>query len=803
MTKTAARTLLRSPGFTLIAVATLALGMGGATAIFSVADAVILRPLPYRDPNRLVFISLSDRERNQPFVEFSYPAYREWRARTRLFQSVAAMSSVNDEVILTGRGEPMAVEGRWVTGEFFPVLDVAPARGRTLRPEDDKPGAPNVIVLSHQFWRDRLSASPDVVGTSLTLDGRPWTVVGVMPPEFAYPRGAAYWIPVATAGGGTLVENRGIFWMVGVGRLQDGTSFEAARTELTAIWQQFHRSDFKPEGYSSVLTPFSDTVFGPTRAALIGLLGAVALILAMACANVAGLLLVRAARRHSDVSIRQALGASRARLALDALAEASILAILGGIGGLIVAAAATPLLVAFAPADVPRLQDVALNTRAFGVAAGMSMLVALASALAPISLIGRGSWASLARASARRVIFGRSPAGAALVVAEIAIAVVVLVAAGLVGRSFAKLRDVPLGFQPDRVLSVRITPKGEAYPDNARIGAFYRQLLERVRGEPGVVSAAAVSIRPLWSTVGYDWTFTIEGQADGDARRNPHLNLMAVSPDYFSAMGIPLRRGRAFIDRDANGQPGVAIVGESMAARVWPGQDPVGKRIKMPMGDDWPYHNTWLTVVGVAGDARYRELQAVRLDFYLPYLQANIPVNYLVVRSSGKPTALMPSVRAVVRTLDPNVAVTESVAMDEVVSQALGNPRFAATLLAVFGSMALGLAALGVYGLLAYSVTCRTQEIGVRVALGANAPNVLRTVLAHTVRLTIAGVAIGLASAALLVRLVEGLLFGVEPVDPVTFGAVALALAVTALLASLAPALRAIRVDPLVALRCE
>jgi putative ABC transport system permease protein len=782
---------------------TLAVGIGGATAIFSVADAVILRPLPYRDPTRLVFISLSDRERNQPFVEFSYPAYREWRNRTHLLQSIAAMSSVNDEVILTGRGDPTAIEGRWVTGEFFLLLGVAAASGRTLGPDDDKPGAANVIVVSHQFWRDRLSSRPEVVGDSLTLDGKPWTIVGVMPPEFAYPKGAQYWLPVATAGGGALIENRGIFWMVGVGRLRDEASPQSARTELTQIWRELYRENFKPEGYSSVLTPLADTIFGPTRAALTGLLGAVALILTMACANVAGLLLVRTARRQSDLTIRQSLGASRPRLALDALAEASLLAILGGIGGLLVAVAATPLLVAFSPSDVPRLEYVAINARAFGVAAGISVLVALASALAPISVIGRSTSRNLARARTRSVISGRSPAGAALVVAEIAVAVVVLVAAGLVGRSFANLRDVPLGFDSERVLSVRITPKGEAYPNSARVSAFYQQLLERVRSGGGVISAAAVSIRPLWSTVGYDGSFTLEGQAETEARRNPMVNFMVVSSDYFATMGIPLRQGRVFTDRDAYGQPGVVVISESMAARVWPGQNPIGKRIKMPLGTDSLYHENWLTVAGVVGDARYRELHEVRLDFYMSHLQSNVPLNYLVVRSTSEPTLLTPSIRAAVRDLDRNVAVTEAVALDEVVSHALGNPRFAATLLAVFGSMALGLAALGVYGLLAYSVTCRTQEIGVRVALGATAPSVLRTVLGHTVRLTIAGIAIGLASAALLVHLVEGLLFGVQPVDPVTFAAVPLALALTALLAAIAPALRAIRVDPLVALRYE
>ncbi len=765
--KTAARTLAKSPGFTIIAVLTLALGIGGATAIFSVADAVILRPLPYDDPDRLVFISLSDRERNQSFVEFSYPAYREWRERSRMLQSLAAMSSVNDETILTGRGEPSAVEGRWVTGEFFSVLGVSAALGRPLRPEDDRAGAPDVVVISHQLWRDRLSANPAVVGDSITLDGKPRTIVGVMPAGFAFPKGAQYWAPVSPSAG-PLVENRGVFWMTGIARRQREASLESARTELTGIWHQAHRLYFKVDGYASVLTPLSDTIFGPARLALLGLLGAVALVMTMACANVAGLLLVRAANRHSDLTIREALGASRKRLALEALSETSLLAAAGGLGGLILAIAATPLMVALSPPDVPRLESVAVNARAFGFAAAISALVAFASALAPISLVGRTSLADVPRSAARRVISGRTRIGEALVIAEVAIAVIVLVAAGLVGRSFVKLRDVPLGFQSDRLLSVRITPKGEQYQASGRVSAFYQALVERVRREPGVVSAGAITIRPLWSTVGYDWSFTLEGQAAAESRRNPLLNLMAVSADYFQTMRIPLKEGRVFTDRDAMGQPGVVVIGESLAARAWPGQDPLGKRIKIPLGDSL-YHNTWFTVVGVVADARYRELHATRLDFYLSHLQANTPLSYLVVRTTGEPTILTPGIRAIVRALDRNVAVTEVTSMDQIVSQALGSPRFTATVLGVFGLVALALAALGVYGLLAYSVTCRTREIGVRMALGANVPNVLRSVLGSTIGLTALGMAIGLLSAAMVVRLLEGLLFGVEASDPVTF----------------------------------
>jgi predicted permease len=795
----AVRILCKSPGFTAVAVLTLALGIGGATAIFSVADAVVLRPLPYDRPESLVVIWLNDRERSQPFIEISYPAFREWRDRSRQI-ALSAMSAVNSESILTGRGDPWPIEGRWVTGEFFSVLGVAPAYGRALRPEDDKPGAPHVVVVSHQLWRDRLSADPGIVGNSITLDGTPHTIIGVMPAGFAYPQGAQFWVAVG-ATMGRLVENGDVFWMIGVGRLANDATVEAAQNDLTGIWRQAHAPRFKADGYSAVLTPLSETILGPTRVALLGLLAAVGLVLLMTCANVAGLLLVRASRRQFDVSVRQALGASRRRLALDALAETSILALAGGVGGLIIAIAATPLMVALSPAEIPRLDSVAVNARALGFAAAISMLVAVLAAIAPISQAGRASLAAVPRV-AQRVISGSSRSGSMLVAAEVAIAVVVLVAAGLVGRSFLNLRGVPLGFDAERLLTVRVSPQGERYEASGRVSRFYQQLLERVRNEPGVDAVGAITIRPLWSTVGYDWPFTVEGQSAVEARRNPILNLMAVSADYFTTMGIPLKDGRVFTERDAEGQTAVVVVGDSMARRVWPGQRAIGKRIRIPLGDS-PYHNAWFTVVGVVGDARYRELQATRLDLYMSHLQANMPLNYLVVRTSREPTALASAVRTIVRGLDTGVPVTEVTSMDQIVSKALGGPRFAAGVFGVFGLVALALAALGVYGVLAYTVTCRTQEIGIRMALGANSRAVLKGVLGHTVSLTMAGIAVGLLMAMASMRLMDALLFDVGTSDPATFALAIVVMSLTAIGAALAPAIRAVRIDPLTALRYE
>ncbi|MEO8522109.1 MAG: ABC transporter permease [Acidobacteriota bacterium] len=801
----AARALALRPGLTGVAVLTLALGIGGATAIFSVADAVVLKALPYASPDRLVVLWQSDRSRNQPFVEISYPAFREWRDRTHLFESIAAMPSVNTERTLTGRAEPATIEGRDVTGGFFSLLGVSPALGRVLLPQDERVGAPGVVVLSQVLWQDRFGSDPGILGAAMVLDGRPYTIVGVMPAGFQFPKGARFWIPLQPSDD-AWAENVGLMWMIALGRLKPGTAIEPARNELTELWRQMYAAKAADTGelagYRTVVTPLRDVIFGPARPALIAVLAAGILVLLIACANVAGLLMVQATDRRRDMAVRHALGASRGRLVRVAFIESLLIASLAGVGGLAAAWLATPLIIALSPADLPRVDDVAVNLRAFGFAVAAAALAAILSSLAPMVLVRRASIEGVLRQTTSRIAPGGGRLGAALVVAEVAIAVILLVGAGLLARSYLNLRLAPLGFEPGRVLAVTVSlPEGRS-ADIARVRAFYRELLNRVGGLPGVASAAAITRRPLWSTVGYDWIFTIEGQTEQDATRNPMLNMMAVTSDYFTTMGITVKRGRVFTDEDADGQPGVVVISESLAARTWPGLDPIGKRLKIPLSGT-PYHNSWLTVIGVVADARYREIQAARLDFYMSYLQADHRLNSLMVRSERNPAALTRAVVAAVHDLDPSLPVGDAVTMARIVSETLGGPRFAVRLFAAFAVVALSLAALGVYTLLAYSVTSRTREIGVRIALGARSADIMGLIFRHGLGLTALGLVSGLLAAAVGTRLIAALLYEVPGQDPLTFIVAPLVLGSAAGCACLIPALRATRVDPVCALRGE
>jgi putative ABC transport system permease protein len=800
----AARFLARRPGFTVVAVLTLAIGIGGATAIFSVADAVVLRPLPYVDPDRLVAIWESSWQNNTPFYEISYAAFREWRDRSHAFDTMAAMSSVNDRSVLAGRSEPIAVQARCVSSGFFGVLGVRPVLGRALLPEDEQPGAAGVVVLSHALWRDRFDADPKVVGQLVTLNARALRIVGVMPSEFAYPTGAQLWAPpTAWPWGVGAMENSGVNWMIVVGRLKEGVTAVAAGKELTSLWREFNRPAFEQmtDSYSAVLTPLSDTIFGPTKAAFLALLGGVGLVLIIACANVAGLLAVHLTERGAEMAIRHALGATRGRLARAVLAESLLLVGLAGATGMCAAFLGTPLVVALSPQDLPRLHDTSLNLRALGFAFSASTLTVALCGLAPMWLLRRAPLDGMLREGSRRVAPGRSRLRSALVVSEVALALVVLVGAGLLGRTFVNLSRVPLGFQPQPVLSVNIPLSETQYPDMKQVRAFYGELLTRVRALPGVEVAAGVTNRPLAGPVGYDGLFTVEGQSEGEARHNPMVNMEGVTSDYFRTMGIPLRRGRVFTDGDVEGQPGVVVVGESLARHCWPGQNAIGKRLRIPL-QDTPYDNAWLEVIGVVGDARYRGLRDPRLDFYMSSLQANQRLSTLVVRARSEPLGLTSTIRETVRSLDRDLPIDE-VSMAHVVSEVLGGPRFAARLFGAFAGLALFLAALGLYGLLAYSVSRRTREIGVRIALGARRADVRWLVLGEGMALTGMGIVLGLVGSVATAHLGRALLYGVPPTDPVTLGLAPLVLGAVALAACLLPVHKAIRVEPATALRSE
>jgi len=657
-----------------------------------------------------------------------------------------------------------------------------------------------VAVLSDELWRERFAADPAIVGQTLTLGDTAHTVVGVMPPSFAYPQRAHVWTAMGASAPPELLQNAGVMWMLVLGRLRPGVTIDAARTELDGIWRSVYQGPGDVSGYGVRTVPIVESILGSTRPALLALLAGVGLVLLIACANVAGLLVVQTMERRPELAVRQALGASRMRLARTLLTESGLLALAGGVVGVTLAFWGTPLLVALAPQDVPRLQEAGIDGRALGFALLATGLSAVLAGLAPLVLLRGLSLEEAFRAGARTLAAGRSRLRSTLVVAEVAVALVMLVAAGLLARTFLNLREVPLGFEADRVLAMELTLG--RHEEKARWRGFCERLVAQAQAVPGVESAAIVTLRPLWGTVGMDWPFTVEGQSQDEAERNPLLNFETVSEAYFETMGIPIRRGRALRLTDDESQPGAIVVSEAMAQHSWPGQDPIGKRIKLPLPDT-PYHDAWLTVVGVAADARYRELQESRLDLYMSYRQADHRPRHLVVRGRIDPRALAEPMRELVRQLDPDVPVTDVLTMSDAVSQALGGPRFAAYVFGAFALAAVTLSALGLYGLLGYSVGRRTREIGIRVALGADRHDVSGMVLREGLALTGAGIGLGLLAAWLVSRSLKSLLFGVGAADPATFATGATVLVLAAVAASLLPARRAARVDPAVALRTE
>jgi predicted permease len=797
----AARGLAHRPAFALLSALTLSAGVGLATTIFCVADAVLLRPLPFRDPEALVAVWTSDRTSHTTFQEISYPLMLRWRAESRGFEALGGMATANSQMLLTGGGEPVRVPARLVSGNFFSVLGTTPMLGRGFSEEEDRPGGARAVVLGHALWRERFEGDPRVLGRTVVLDDHAFTVVGVAGPGFQYPEGAQAWVSVGPELP-QLVTDQGVWWMVALGRLRRGATRGATAGELTALFQTLYRKSFDVEGYSAVVTPLDETILGPSRPALAALLGAVALVLLIACANVAGLSLIRTIERSPELALRQALGASRGGLARLVLVESALLALLGGFGGLQAARVAIPFVVGLSPQDVPRLHDAAVNLRAVAFALAASGASALLSGLAPMLLVGRLPVEETLRRGSGRIVSGRRGLRATLVASEVSIALALLVSAGLLARSFVNLSRVPLGFEPRGVLSMTVELPESRYPEIGGLRSFDEALLARVRSIHGVDSAAVVLLRPLSGTVGDDFPFVVEGQTPDQGTRNPLANLEAVSPDYFRTMGIDLKRGRGFEPSDVEGKAGVAVVGEAFARRYWPNRDPIGQHIKMPMRGG-PYNGAWLTVVGVAADVRYRELETTRLDVYVSYLQAPERVQHLVVRSAAGAAAVAPGLREAVRAMDKDLPVGDLVLMPEVVSAALGSPRFATRLFGVFAAFAVLLSALGLYGLLTYSVNQRVREIGVRIALGAERRDVQLFVLREGALPVLLGIALGLCGSVAASRLVAALLYGVSPLDPAVFVGAPFLLALVGLGTCALPARRAGRVNPMTALRSE
>jgi putative ABC transport system permease protein len=795
-----ARSLRRDPGLTALALLTLALAIGANTAIFSVVDGVLLRPLPFPQPERLVVVAESAPKLGFPEMGGSPPNFNDWRRSNRVFASLDAVR--RRRFTLTGSGgEPQAVAGAAVTGDFFRTVGARPLAGRLLEPADDRPGGEPVVVLGADLWHERFGGDPGILRRRITIDGRSHAVVGIAPPTLRYPGASRLWVPLALD---YAKERRGAHYLGVLGRLMPGISLERAQAEMSAIAGRLERQyQAEDKGWGVVLTRLRDLTVRDVRPALITLQLAVWVVLLIGCANVANLLLASMGSRRREIAVRAALGAGRRRLMRQIVAESVILFLAGGALGLLVALWGTRALIALDPDALPGAETIAVDARVLAYMLLVSLATGVACGLAPaLSATGGRHYGELLHGS-RGTAGGRRGrwASGVLVIAEVALALTLLVGAGLLIQSFARLRSVDLGFHPHGVITASLTLPGSRYPDPPQQGAFFERALRRIRALPGVEHAAAIDALPLSGT-GEMVDVVAEGRprAPGEDHSG-HGSL--VSSDYFTVMGIPLLAGRTFGERDDLKSLPVTIVSRFAAARLWPGQDALGRRVtlgRLPTRPDAP----WWQVVGVAGDVRDTELaQEPRMEIYIPQLQLSPARSTLVVRAAGDPRRLVGPIRRAVRQLDPDLPLDKVQTLDDVVSSALAGNRVKTLLLGIFAALALVLAAVGVYGLVSSSVGERVREIGVRIALGARRDEVVGMVVRQGMRLITAGLALGLAGAYAFSRLLAGQLYEVGTVDPLTYAAVPVVLAAVALLANWLPARRAASVEAVEALRHE
>ena len=798
----AARTLARSPGSTGAAILALALGIGASTAIFSVVNAVLLRPLPYGHPERIAVIL---HRGSQPVSPANLV---EWRRLGRSFRRIGAAEGWNPN--LTGSDRPENLSAVRVTSEIFSMLDVPPLLGRFFLPGEDEPGRDHSVVIGHGLWSRRFGGDPKIVGRSVTLNGEPYTVVGVMPPSFHFPpfwnQSAEIWAPLSLR---PRFASRGESLRV-FGELASRSTLDGAAAEMASITARLERQ--LPGTNRDVrVRSLKDTVVGDIRPALLVLFAAVAFVLLIACANVAHLLLARAAARQREVAVRTAIGAGRSRLIRQFLTESLVLAAAGGLGGILVAAWGVHALVAANPGGIPRVATVALDARVLLFTLGISFATGIAFGLAPALALSRRDITETLREGERGSTEGggRARMRGFLVGSEFALALVLLVGAGLMIRSLLALQAIDPGFDPRGVLTMVVSVKGTSAEDPARRAAFFQELLARIKGLPGVQSAGAINHLPLAGDI-WGWPFEVEGRPRSRPGETPTAAYRVVLPGYLETMRVPLLAGRGISPEDAASSPRVVVINEVFARRHWPGESALGRRILLaePEGEPVP-----ATVVGIAKNTvRNLWSSPPAEEMYLAYLQTrsylesdNSHLQYLtlVVRTSGDPAGLAGAARGIVRALDRNAPVSEVQTMESVVAGATGQTRFYVVLLGAFAAVALLLAAVGIYGVMAYSVSRRTHEIGIRIALGARPAEVLRLVVRQGLVVALAGTAAGAAGAAALTRLMATLLYGVAPTDLLTFAAVAGLLIAVAVFASWLPARRATRIDPLSALRYE
>ena len=794
------RTLRKNPGFTVIAIVALALGIGANTAIFSVVNAVLLRPLPFRNPDQLVMIWEDASHLGFPKNTPSPANFLDWQRQNTVFAGMAAMAPRSYN--LTGSGQPERLDARRVSANLFDLLGIQPQLGRSFRPEEDTPGT-HVVILSDGLWLRRFGAEPGVIGRAINLSDESYTVVGVMPATVELPRMTDWqeqlWVPLAFTA--EEAAARGNHYLEVIARIQPGLTLQQAKAEMSAIAarlaQQYPEDNVR---IGAKVTPLREEFVGEIRPALLVLLGAVAFVLLIACANVANLLLARAAAREKEISLRLALGATRSRLVRQFLTESLLLAAAGCGAGLLLAILGLDLLEKFIPPTIALTQAIAIDGKVLAFAALIALFTGLIFGLAPAIQASGFNLNNNLKERGRDASTGHRLRGL-LVSGEVAVSFLLLIGAGLLINSFIRLRHLDPGFNPDHLLTAKVALSETKYPTKERRSAFFREVVRRVQTLPGVRSVGVGNNLPF-TYDGDSMPIGIEGRPDPPPDERPDVVMRVVGPGYFSTMQIPLVKGRDFTDGDSDNAPRVVVISEKTAARYWPGQDPVGKRLKPgSASEDTP----WRTVIGIVRDVRQNDFVAApKPQMYLSYQQVrDFPPNALVVRSAVDPSSLVTSVRDAIWMVDKDQPVSQIRPMSEIVSQAVARQRFSMLLLGLFAGLALILAAVGIYGVMSYSVAQRSREIGIRMALGAQKSDVLGMTLAEALRFVAVGVVIGIGGALGLTRLMASLLFGVSATDPATFAAITVILGGVALLASYIPALRSMRVDPVIALRSE
>jgi predicted permease len=802
----AGRMLRKSPGFTAVAVLTLALGIGANTALFSVIDAVLLRPLPFHDPDRVVAVLCIDIGDQTQGGEISYPAFLDWRARTHSFEAMSVWNT--SSFTYTGGDQPESVHGAVVSANLFSVLGVAPLAGRGFTEQEDQPSEQLPVILSYEFWQSHFGGDPHVIGHALTLDDQKYVVVGVMPARFQFPVQAQrveLWTTIAQdlTGPTPMAAQRGASYLQTIARLKSEVEIPQARADVALVQDQLNHQypENRPRG--AVIRSEADQITGTIRPALLILLGAVGFVLLIACANVASLLLARATVREKEFTLRTVLGASRWTIVRQLLTESVLLAVVGGGLGIFVARWASGILIAMAPQGLARTSEVGIDLRVLGFTCVVALATGVLFGLAPALQASRFD---LNRALGQG---GRASSGGrewvrlrdALVACQLAIAFVLLIGAGLLLRSFHRLQKVDPGFRPDHVLTFLLDVPSERHPREKR-AQFVSRLLQSTRALPGVNSASAVFGLPLDVDRGIYTAMEVESRPVPKSQR-PRVGFRIVESDYFHTMGIRLLQGRTFTPSDEQGGLPLAIVNETLARQIFNGQNPLGQRIKPNISFGDSDTAPMREIVGVIGDVKSREIgDAPVPEVYAPQTPTDfIGEMTIVVRTASDPAALVPAMRAAVSSMDKDLAVRQVKTLDEYVNGSISASRFEAVLLGTFAGLAFVLTTFGLYGVISYSVAQRTRELGIRIALGAQPKTISRMVLREGALLTLIGVATGLVASFFAVRLVRGLLYGVGATDPATFVSIPLLLMAVALLSSYLPARRAMRVDPLVVLR--